>query len=172
MTSRSGRSEPKRKWFQLALRHLRMAQHLLDSGFPDGAAFHSYHAFECVLSTFIAAQGHDVPPEGWTALTAPDGTTIQAYPTPAGRIEDRNAHKARIIFFRELAKPAPSDPPKPYFVTFSTLRRFLSVRGRNDTLYYDVNHDRLPHQVYPHSQVAGQLLLVRQFAREVWEEIR
>ena len=39
MTSRSARPEPKRKWFQLALRHLRMAQRLLDSGFPDGAAF-------------------------------------------------------------------------------------------------------------------------------------
>jgi HEPN domain-containing protein len=45
--------DPKRKWYGLALRHLRMAARLLDSGFADGAVFHTYHAYECVLSAFV-----------------------------------------------------------------------------------------------------------------------
>lgn len=41
--------------------------------FADGAIFHTYHAYECVLSAFIAAHNYPVPPEGWTKLTSPSG---------------------------------------------------------------------------------------------------
>lgn len=74
----------KRKWYGLALRHLRMASRLLDSGFSDGAIFHAYHAYECVLSAFITAHNYPVPPEGWTKLTSPSGKSILAYPSPRG----------------------------------------------------------------------------------------
>ena len=51
----------KRKWFALAQRHRRMAERLLRSGFADGAVFHAYHAYECVVSALIAAHGVPVP---------------------------------------------------------------------------------------------------------------
>jgi HEPN domain-containing protein len=54
----------KRKWYSLALRHLRIASRLLGAGFADGAYFHVYHAYECGVSAFIAAHGVPVPPEG------------------------------------------------------------------------------------------------------------
>ncbi len=68
--------DPKRKWYGLTLRHLRMASRLLDSGFPNGAIFHTCHAYECVLSAFIAAHGYPVPPEGWAKLASPKGTKV------------------------------------------------------------------------------------------------
>lgn len=39
-----------------------MAVRLLRSNFLDGAVFHAYHAFECVVSAAIAAEGVAVPP--------------------------------------------------------------------------------------------------------------
>src|SRR5438270_9855049 len=88
----------KRKWYGLALRHLRMASRLLRAGFADGAIFHTYHAYECVLSALIAAHGHPVPPEGWTTITTPSGRTVSLYPSPSGGIPDRSAHRARQLF--------------------------------------------------------------------------
>jgi len=35
------RPDAKRKWYGLALRHLRMASRLLNLGFGDGATFHA-----------------------------------------------------------------------------------------------------------------------------------
>jgi len=157
----------KRKWYGLALRHHRMASRLLRRGFADGAAFHAYHAFECTLSAHIAASGYEVPPEGWTRLHTPSGKTIRAYPSPGGGIQDRSAHKARLVFFDQVA-----DRTKPYFATYSILSRFLTVDARNDALYYDAPSDLLPQQHYPRAQVAGLLPLVRQFAREMWREIQ
>ena len=45
-----------RKWFQLGVRHLGIASSLVGT-FPDGSAFHTYHAFECAISAVIAAKG-------------------------------------------------------------------------------------------------------------------
>ncbi len=39
-----------------------MAERLYRSNYFDGAVFHGYHAFECVVSAFIAARGVRVPP--------------------------------------------------------------------------------------------------------------
>jgi HEPN domain-containing protein len=39
-----------------------MAERLRRSGFFDGAAFHAFHAFECIASALIAARGEPVPP--------------------------------------------------------------------------------------------------------------
>jgi hypothetical protein len=114
-----------RKWYSLALRHLRMARRLLRSGFADGAAFHGYHCYECLLSALIAAKGYPVPPEGWTRLELPSGRVIEAYPSPAGSIQERNAHKARIVFFDELA-----DPGRRYFALHRLLRTFLTYQDR------------------------------------------
>lgn len=157
----------KRKWYGLAQRHLRMATRLLRRGFADGATFHTYHAFECILSAHIAASGYDVPPQGWTKLNTPSGKTVKAYPSPGGGIQEKAAHKARLVFFDEVA-----DRTKPYFATYSTLSRFLTVAARNDALYYDATSDLLPQQRYPPAQVTGLLPMVRRFAREVWREIR
>ncbi len=72
--------DPKRKWYGLALRHLRMASRLLDSGFADGAVFHAYHAYECVLSSLIAAKGYPIPPDGKTQLVSPQGKKFLGIP--------------------------------------------------------------------------------------------
>lgn len=46
-------------WLRLADRHLRMARRLRDGRLYEGALFHTYHAFECVVSAGLAAHGHD-----------------------------------------------------------------------------------------------------------------
>jgi hypothetical protein len=109
-----------RKWFYLGLRHLRMAHRLLKVGFADGAVFHAYHGFECLLSAVIAAKGYRVPPEGWGTLQLPSGLSVQAYRSPRGMIRDHNAHKARIVLFDELA-----DHERAYFGAYNHLRTFL-----------------------------------------------
>jgi hypothetical protein len=114
-----------RKWYSLALRHLRMARRLLRSGFADGAAFHGYHCYECLLSALIAAKGYPVPPEGWTRLELPSGRVIEAHPSPSGSIQERNAHKARIVFFDELA-----DLGRRYLALHRLLRTFLTYQDR------------------------------------------
>lgn len=160
--------DPKRKWYGLALRHLRMASRLLDSGFSDGTFFHTYHAYECVLSAFIAAHGYAVPPEGWTKLTSPKGTkVIGHYPSPKGGIQERSAHKARLIFFSELA-----DATKAYYIRQASFSRYITPDGRMDSLYYDAIGNRLPHEIYNHSLASNLIPEVNLFAREVWKEIR
>ena len=156
----------KRKWYGLALRHLRMASLLLNQGFADGAIFHAYHAYECTLSAFIAAKNYSVPPEGWTTLTTPKGKKT-CYPSPNGGISDRSAHKARLMFFIELA-----DLTKPYYTRYLTLSRSIKLSVRMDSLYYDTVLDRLPHEIFRRSFADGLIPEVHLFARDVWKEIR
>ncbi len=113
-----------RKWYYLGLRHLRMAFRLMRSGYADGAVFHAYHGYEWVLSALIAAKGYPVPPEGWTTLRLPTGRVLQAYPSPQGMIPDHNAHKARIVFFDQLA-----DRTESYYRDFNRLSRRDSVKA-------------------------------------------
>lgn len=157
----------KRPWFRLAVRHLRMAKRLADAGFADGAAFHAYHAFECTLSSFIAARGYEVPPEGWTRMVDPTGKVIRFYAGPTSRIYDSSAHKARIVLFNQLV-----DHAKPYFATYNILSRFLSVTMRNDALYYAPAQNILPQQRYSQAFVSGLLSRLRQFLDQVWSDIR
>ncbi len=117
MTHATIQSAEKRKWYELALRHRRMSNHLVRRGFADGAVFHAYHAYECVLSALIAANGYAVPPNGWTTFKPPHGKTIHYYPSPAGGITERPAHGARLLFFDQLA-----DRTKPYYRTHMILR--------------------------------------------------
>ncbi len=126
-----------------------------------------YHAYECVLSSFIAAHSYPVPPEGWTKITKPGGKVVLAYPSPRGGIPDRSAHKARLAFFNEL-----TDSTKPYFLRHATLGRYLTLDVRMDSLYYDANFDRLPHDAYDLSFALNLIPEVHLFAREVWKEIR
>ncbi len=144
-----------------------MARHLLRAGLADTAVFHAYHAYECVLGAFIAGHGYAVPPEGWTKLVSPAGKTIQAYPSPSGGIQDKTAHKARIVFFHELG-----DRTKPYFATHAILVRFMTLGDRMDSLYYNAQRGQLPHQRYSIAFAGGLLPDVLTFARQVWQEIR
>lgn len=155
-----------RRWYYLALRHLRMAARLLRSGFADGAVFHAYHAYESALSALIAAKGYPVPPEGWGRLQLPSGRTIVAYASPLGGIQDRSAHKARIVFFDQLA-----DQTASYHAIHTRLRRILTIQDRLDALYYNAAKDHLPEQRYDTSFATGLLSMVRQFVREVRIEI-
>lgn len=155
-----------RKWFYLGLRHLRMCRRLLKSGFPDGAVFHAYHGFECILSALIAAKGYPVPPEGWTALRLPTGETIQAYPSPLGAIRGRNAHTARLVFFDQLANRA-----LPYYRTYRRLRTLLSSSDRLSALYFDAAQDLLPEDRFSASDATELLEALTLFAREARVEI-
>lgn len=151
-----------RPWYYLALRHLRMASRLLRAEFADGAVFHIYHAYECVLSALIAAKGYPVPPDGWTKLKLPSGKTVHAYPSPQGGIQDHSAHKARIVFFDQVA-----DRTKPYYTSHSRLRTFLTFQDRLDALYYNAARNHLPQQRYQPSFATGLLSAVWEFAQEV-----
>jgi hypothetical protein len=167
MTGAATSPDIKRKWYRLAVRHLRMARRLLGSGFADGAFFHAYHGYECALNAVIAASGYAVPPAGATTYTLPSGKKSRAYPSPKGRITETSVHKARVAFFDEVA-----DRGKPYFTTHARLSSFLSIPARNSALYYDSNLDLLPQQRYGHRTVLGLLRVVEQFAGEVWQDIR
>ncbi|MGH2616391.1 MAG: hypothetical protein ACRDJC_14200 [Thermomicrobiales bacterium] len=149
-----------RKWYYLGLRHLRMSHRSLRSGFADGAVFHAYHGFECLLSAVIAAKGYPVPPEGWTSLRLPSGKTVQAYPSPLGMIQDHNAHKARLVFFDQLA-----DRTELYYRDYRRLRTFLVYQDRLDSLYYDATLNRLPEDQYSASFADELLRMLNQFAR-------
>lgn len=159
--------DPKRKWYGLALRHLRMASRLLDAGFADGAIFHTYHAYECVLSALIAAKGYPVPPQGRVQLISPQGKKVLGYPLPQGNVLEQSAHKARQVFFMRLA-----DQNKPYYAQHQALSRFITLNDRMDSLYYDAVQDRLPYEVYNNAFAIGILPQVRWFAHEVWQDIR
>lgn len=142
-----------------------MASRLLRAGFADGAVFHTYHAYECVLSALIAAKGYPVPPDGWTKLQLPSGKTVRAYPSPQGRIQDHNAHKARIVFFEQAA-----DRTKSYYTSHSRLRTFLTVQDRLDALYYNAAKNHLPEQRYQSSLATDLLSAVWKFAQEVRDD--
>lgn len=159
--------EIKRKWYGLALRHLRMASRLYRAGFSDGTVFHTYHAYECTISALIAAKGYQVPPEGKSSITLPSGRSVIGYPSPRGGIREPSSHKARLLFFNELA-----DRTRPYYRQHRVLSRFLRINDRMDALYYDATHDRLPHQVYDMLYASQVHQDVRQFAEHVWHDIR
>lgn len=127
MTASATLPDPKRRWYGLAQRHLRMASRLLRAGFPDGAFFHAYHAYERIVCAFIAAQGIPVPPEGATILTTPRGKKV--YLTPRRGLQEPSVHRARLLFFAELA-----DRSKSYARTHAILSRFMTVNNRNDAL--------------------------------------
>jgi hypothetical protein len=159
--------DKKRKWYGLALRHLRMASRLVDSSFIDGAVFHIYHAYECTVSSLIAAKGFAVPPDGKVLLTLSSGKQKKGYASPRGGITENSTHKARLILFNQLA-----DPTKGYTRIHRSLGRFMVLGDRMDALYYDVKKDLLPHERYDRAFAVGAYSLVRQFAREVWKDIR
>ncbi len=167
MTTVSTLPDAKRKWYGLALRHLRMASRLMDSGFADGAVVHAYHAYECVLSAFIAAKGYPVPPDGKAQTVSPKGTKVFGYPSPQGNFLQYGTHKVRQIFFMELA-----DKNKPYHSQHLVLSRFITLNDRMDSLYYDTTRDQLPSQVYNRNFAVGIIPQIHVFAREVWKEIR
>ncbi len=140
-----------------------MARRLLQAGFVDGAVFHSYHAFECVLSAYIARSGYNVPPEG---RIAQQGKGRLHYPSPSGGFDDPGAHKARLKLFGELG-----DPSKPYYSRYRAMMRYLSVDFRNKALYYDRTRRRLPQHEYTANFATLFLQEVHDFAREVRSEI-
>lgn len=155
-----------RKWFGLVLRHRRIARVLLRAGYADGAVFHAYHAYECVLSAYIAAKGFHVPPEGQTKIRDPSGKWIRVYSPPGEPIRELNAHKARIVFFNQLA-----DHTEPHYAAHQQLSRILTYQDRLTSLYYDAPTDRLPYERYDASFARGLLSAVDQFARDVRSEI-
>ena len=144
-----------------------MAARLLRAGFADGAIFHAYHDYECIMSGVIAAHNFPVPPDGWSTLLTPEGTIRRVYPSPGGGIQERSVHKARLLFFGELA-----DTTRPYFATYSRFLRVVTDSDRTNALHYDAARDRLPQQAYDTSYATGLLGAVRQFAREVWRQTK
>ena len=158
------RSHHKRRWYALALRHLRMARALLRTGLADGAVFHAYHAYECTLSAVIAESGWPVPPRRAKTLSGPKGVRI--YQGPAGTFPDTGAHKARIVLFEQVA-----DRSTAYWRRHSSLVSFLPT-ARNEALYYDDALDKLPHERYSRAWAAALLPDVHRFMRESWRVIR
>jgi hypothetical protein len=165
MTAPTSAPRPERKWYGLALRHIRITARLLRAGFPDTAYFHAYHAFECAVSAVIAAKGYEVPPEGKRRIKM-GSKTIRYYPSPSGQIKEDSTHKVKLILFNEVA-----DRSKPYYSSFLMMRSFLTVPSRNNALYYDPATDQLPYEKYKHSYTSGVYANVRKFVQEVRVEI-
>jgi hypothetical protein len=162
MTASPTGAHPKRKWYELTLRHLRMSLRLLRAGFPDGAYFHAYHAYECAVSALIAARGYNVPPEG--KVKGKPGY----YPAPAGHIPaNQSTHQIKLLMFDKLA-----DRSKPYFSIHSKLKSFMPVNARMTALYYDATSNRMPHDIHKYTDALAAYHEVRIFAREVWKDIR
>jgi hypothetical protein len=152
-----------RKWFQLGVRHLRIASSLL-STFPDGCVFHTYHAFEHCVSALIAAKGYPVPPEGRTPVVS--GPRRMVYHSPSGTLPgEQSTHKVKLELFDQLANKA-----KRYYGTFSSLKRFLTPL-RNHSLYYDPNNDLLPRQRFTRLDALQIYQRVRGWAKQLREDI-
>lgn len=130
-------SQEKDKWLRLAVRHLRMAVKLSEKGLHDGALFHTYHAFECTASAFLAFKGNPVPPEGRMTKRV-NGKNIKYYPSASRHITDQSTHKVKVIIFGDLA-----DKTSNYYAQYMSMSRFNN-RLRNATLYYDSSTDKLP----------------------------
>lgn len=168
MTAHAVAPDEKRRWYFLALRHRRICWRLNGMGFPDAAVFHAYHAYECAMSALIAARGYPVPPRGRVPNPAnPKGKT-KVYQLPLGGThQDQGAHVARDVLFRQLA-----DPSRQYMGIYRILRTFLAVTVRNDALYYDPQTGQLPQDRFNTQFVANLYPRVREFMRDVWDEIR
>lgn len=151
-----------RKWYELSQRHLQMSECLLTGNFADGSCFHTYHAFECAIGAVIAAKGWRVPPDGKTY--GPSRTVF--YPGPSGDIHEPSTHKVRLVLFSEVA-----DRTKPYYNTFSTLKRILTNPLRNNTLYYDRVRDLLPEQQFNESRSRALYEQVKKWVEDVRDEI-
>ncbi len=61
---------------------------------------------------------------------------------------------------------------KAQMVWSGSKTRYLTLDVRMDSLYYDANFDRLPHDAYDLSFALNLIPEVHLFAREVWKEIR
>jgi len=157
---------PERKWYGLAIRHLRMASLLL-CPYPDSAFVHCYHAYEFAVSALIAARAYPVPTEGRTYFINASGKKVHYYPSPTRQITELSSHKAKILLFNDLA-----DRTKPYFSIHATLSRFITVVARNHALYYDETLNLLPQDRLTTSDALSAYREVRKFALEIWKEIR
>jgi hypothetical protein len=165
MTSPPPTPQQERKWFELSLRHLRMSSRLRRHGFADGSVFHTYHAFECAVGAVIAKKGWPVPPDGATVVYAP--RRMSYYSGPGGQLTEQSTHKAKLELFGQIG-----DTSKPYYSTFAVLKRFLTNRLRNNSLYYDSRNDILPKQQFTNSQALGFYQQVHSWVKEVKEEIQ
>lgn len=144
------------QWHDLAERHLAMADMLFQSGYHDGAVFHAYHAFECMLCAIIASTRHYVPPEG----KMPGG---KQYLDGHGRpFPNKGEHDARVRIAQSLiAKNA------PYRADYDAL--IPRKPWRNLSLYYE--DDTLPYDRFPAVTADHYRTHVRQFMRAVWADI-
>ena len=155
-----GFPDQKRRWFQLGLRHLRAASSLADAGLADAATFHAVHAYECIISAVIAWRGYPVPSDGQV--------TKGPHPGPKGPIPSKQStHVCKRLLFEDCA-----DQSAAYYATQMTLVTFVTNQLRNDALYYKPLPDKLPHQAFNNSYARGLTARIRQFAGEVWREIR
>ncbi len=100
-------------------------------------------------------------------LTLPSGSVQRVFPSPSGHIKERSPHKARIVFFDQLA-----DTTKPYYKTHALLKRIITVEDRLNALYYDVVTDKLPYERYPLTLVSDLLPVVQEFAQDIRQETR
>lgn len=151
----------KQKWHALSERHLQMADHLLNVGrtiFHDGAVFHAYHAYECILNAIIAANGYLVPPDGWYRRRGK-----RYYRAPVD-FEDKGTHNARLEFARQLIKPVAS-----YYTSYLNISTYVNTDYRNDSLYYV--HNRLPEQRFTFTDAQLFFRDVENFVDEVWRDI-
>jgi hypothetical protein len=165
VTAGGSGSADARQRYSLVQRHQRMAYRLHRGGFPEGTVFHSYHAYECVLSALIAATGHPVPPAGRTKRQTRKGP-VRWYPSPSGGFEDPGSHKARILLFDELA-----DRTKPYCAIHNRLKRFVTFQARLDVLHYDPSTGNVPRLRFSLSDAIALLQMVGEIARAVRPEI-
>jgi hypothetical protein len=129
--------------------------------------FHIYHAYESIVSAFIASFGYPVPPAGGVRR-GQQRAAVPTYTGPGGRqFSDPVAHTARLTLFTQLA-----DPVKRYTITHNRLRTFVPYSLRNDTLYYDARTGRLPQDRFRRLDVDQAYGIVRRFGREVWADIQ
>ena len=76
------------------------------------------------------------------------------------------SHGARFRSFEEVL-----DSSRPSAAAYRRLD-FLTVRVRNDALYFDELGDRLPRDLFDEAYLELLMPLVHQFATTVWREIR
>lgn len=101
-----------RRWYALAQRHRRMADRLLRAGFADGALFHTYHAYECVVSAVLSSLGLRVPPNHARRieLFVQHRDTAKPYDTTERALRELNMQlRNQSLYYDEVEDLLPSE---------------------------------------------------------------
>jgi hypothetical protein len=157
----------KQRWYELAVRHSSMADMLCNASPPycDGAYFHAYHAYECMVTAILASAKMPYTREAWQY--DPATHTYYYFDYHGNRLDDRGEHYVYLMLARQIIGTT-----KPYSAAFDALAKH-KPNHRNQAIDYRFGYLKLPHDQAPYrcEAVRHYVRQVQQFIEEVWRDL-